>query len=477
MKTKTAPIKFGTSGWRAVIARDFTFTRVKVVTQAIADYLKSSGLSRGEVLVGYDTRFLGDRFARAAAEVLAGNRIKSVLSKRDVPTPVIAFSILNRKASGGINITASHNPPEYSGLKFSPDWGGPAEPQVTSEIEKRANLLVRREHFLEMDFDAARKKGLIKEADFSGPYLKALARRIDLDAIRKAKIKVAVDPLFGTSRGYLDEILLRARAEVTLLHSDANPGFGGLQPDPSEHHLGELRGLLARNRKLALGLAADPDADRFGIVDRGGKFIEPNYILALLADYLIRERGARGPVARSVATSHLIDRVAEKYGRKVIETPVGFKYLGRVMLEQGAFLIGEESHGMSIGGHIPDKDGILAGLLVTEMVARTGKTLSRLLKDLYREVGVVLNHRINLVLTPQLEKEIGKKLAGNPGKIAGLKVIERNELDGVKLILEGGSWILARKSGTEPVVRIYLDGRSEKEMRELEKAAHKWILG
>lgn len=477
MKPNTTPIKFGTSGWRAIIARDFTFTGVKVVTQAIADHLKSSGLSRGEVLVGYDTRFLGDHFGRAATEVLAGNRIKSVLSNRDVPTPVIAFSILNRKASGGINITASHNPPEYSGLKFSPDWGGPAEPHVTREIENRANRLMRREYFLEMDFDAARKKGLIKEADFSRPYLQTLVRRIDLDAIRKAKLKVAVDPLFGTSRGYLDEILRRARAEVTLLHSDANPGFGGLQPDPSENHLGELRGLLSRNRQLALGLAADPDADRFGIVDRGGKFIEPNYILALLANYLIRERGARGPVARSVATTHLIDRVAKKYGRKVIETPVGFKYLGRVMLEQGAFLIGEESHGMSIGGHIPDKDGILAGLLVTEMVAKTGKTLSQLLKDLYREFGVVLNHRINLVLTSELEKGIAKRLAGNPGKIAGLKVIERNELDGVKLILEGGSWILARKSGTEPVVRLYLDGRSEKEMRELEKAARKWILG
>ena len=471
-----APITFGTSGWRAVIAQDFTFTGVRIVSQAIADHLRQTRSGDIRIVIGYDTRFLGKQFAKTAAHVLAANGIHCLLSRRDVPTPVVAFSILRRKAAGGINITASHNPPEYSGLKFSPDWGGPAEPRVTRDIERRANMLRRQTRFREISDEKARKLGLVREVDFRDAYLSALDRHIDFSAIKKAKMTVAVDALYGTSRGYLDELLRRSQSRVTALHAEINPGFGGIQPDPSETHLTELRSLMKKNPGILLGLATDPDADRFGIVDRGGHFIEPNYILALLADYLIRERGSRGPVARSVATTHLVDRVAELHGREVIETPVGFKYLGPVMQEKRAFLVGEESHGLSVGGHIPDKDGILACLLVAEMTARTGKPLRRLLQDLYRRVGVVMNRRTNLPLSPRLEKGISGRLKRTPGRVAGIKVIDRREIDGVKLILEGGSWILARKSGTEPVVRLYVDGRSEKELNALEKAAKQWIL-
>lgn len=472
----TAPITFGTSGWRAIIARDFTFAGVKIVSQAIADYLNASRTGDIRVVVGYDTRFLGNRFARTAATVLAANRIVSIVSRRDVPTPVIAYSILKRKADGAINITASHNPPEYSGLKFSPNWGGPAEPRITREIERRANTLLRRGRYREMGEDRARQQGLIRDADFRGAYLTALERHVDFSGIRRAKFTIAVDPLYGTSRGYLDRKLQQARVRVIPLHAELNPGFGGIQPDPSGPHLTELMSLMSKNRAITLGLATDPDADRFGIVDRGGFFIEPNYILALLTDYLIRDRGARGPVARSVATTHLIDRVADQYGRQVIETPVGFKYLGPVMLTQKAFLAGEESHGLTIGGHIPDKDGILACLLVAEMVARTGKSLRQQLKELYRRVGVVMNRRVNLPLSPGLARGIERRLARTPTRIAGLHVLDRQEIDGVKLILQGGCWVLARKSGTEPVVRLYFDGRSEKELNALEKGVKKWIL-
>ena len=382
-------IRFGTSGWRGIIADDFTFENVKVVTQAIADYIHENGLQDRWFIVGNDPRFLSEQFAHASAEVLAGNHIKTLISNRDIPTPVISYEILRQSCSGAINFTASHNPPEYNGLKFSPDWGGPALPETTKRIETLAQGLMKEKKHKILPFDEGVEKGLIREFDGREFYLKRIEELVDFDAMRKAGMKVAVDVMYGTGRGYLDTLLQQAGVHVTTLHNYRDPYFGGLPPDPSEENLNELAQRI-KDANIPLGLATDGDADRFGIVDKGGLFIQPNMIIALLFDYLVRTRGWKGGVARSVATSHLIDRVADHHGREVFETPVGFKYIGEMIAQNKIVIGGEESAGLSIQGHVPEKDGILACLLTAEMVAREGKTVQELLNELYQKVGTIL---------------------------------------------------------------------------------------
>lgn len=469
-------IAFGTSGWRGILCEDFTYDNVKTVIQAIADNIKAAGEQDKGVVIGCDTRFMGQRFVEASARVLAGAGIKAYMCERDTPTPVISFEILRRAAAGGINFTASHNPPEYNGVKFSPSWGGPALPETTNDIEQRANQMLGTACYKELAVEDAKAKGLLEVIDPRAEYLKALEQKVDFDVIKRLG-RVALNPMYGTARGYLDEPLRKRSIAYTIINDRPDPYFGGHPPEPSEAHIPDFISLIKGNSDIKLGLATDGDADRFGIIDADGSYIEPNYIIALLLDYLIRVRKLEGGVARSVATSHLIDAVAKKHGVPVYETPVGFKYIGELISQDKLVIGGEESAGLTIKGHVPEKDGILACFLVAEMVAREGKTVRELLENLYGEVGRFVTRRDNLKLSPELEIAYSKKINAVPAEVAGTKVKEVIKIDGTKLLLEDGSWMLFRKSGTEPVVRLYGEASNEVRLAEVMAAGRQFILG
>lgn len=468
-------IAFGTSGWRGIFSEDFTFENVKIVTQAIADHIIASGMKDKGVVVGYDARFMGERFAQETVCVLAGSGIKSFLCDRDTPTPVIAHELLHRKAAGAINFTASHNPYEYNGIKFSPDWGGPALPETTKDIEDRANAMLGEICYKELLLESAYEVGLVEKIDPRDAYFATISKRIDFEAISRAGIKIAVNPLYGTGRGYLDTILREAGVEVVTINDNLDPYFGGLPPEPSEAYMEDFIGMVKENDDIVLGLATDGDADRYGVVDGDGTFIEPNYCVALLLDYLIRVKGERGDAARSVATSHFLDAVAKYHGVKVLETPVGFKYIGEYIRDNRILIGGEESAGLTIRGHVPDKDGIIACLLIAEMVAVEGKSLKELLADLYQRVGEFHTCRENIHLSPELEEGFDEKLTTTPSELAGKKVKDVITIDGTKFLLEDGAWVLYRKSGTEPVVRVYAEAGSSEHLQALINAATQFI--
>jgi len=463
-----AEIKFGTSGWRGVIADDFTFTHVRMVTQAIAEHLLSEGLGRKGLIVGYDTRFLSEAFAHQVAKILTANRIHTFLCIHETPTPTISYQIIRRGAGGAINVTASHNPAEYNGLKFSSPNGAPALPQITRKIEARAQELLASLDFKEISMMEAETRRILEKFDPREAYLSRLEEIVDFDVIASSGLKIVIDPLYGTARGYTDAPLEKAGCQTKVLHDWRDPYFGNAAPEPSEENLKELA-FHVMETGSHLGLATDGDGDRFGIVDADGTFMSPNYILALLLKHLIQSRGWKGAVARSVATTHLIDAVAKRYGVPVIETPVGFKYIGELISQDRLILGGEESAGLSIKGHIPEKDGILACLLVAEMVARANKArLRHLLQDLFLEVGgPIFTRRVNFHLEPQVLDRLREKLRYPPFTLGEQKVAEIKELDGMKLMFDDGSWVLFRVSGTEPVARLYVEARDEYQMERL----------
>lgn len=469
-------IRFGTSGWRGIIAEDFTSENVRIVTQAIADYLKAHKEAQKGVIVGYDARFMSARFASEVARVLAGNNIKSFLTKRHAPTPVIAFEIIRRKTGGAINVTASHNPPEYNGLKFSSSSGEPALPIITKEIEKRANEMIMEIAYSEVSIEEARRRNLLEEIEPFQYYADGLQQIIDIDTIKNAKLEIGVDLMYGAARGYIDRILEGAGCSISVLNDSTNPYFGGRAPDPLEENLAMLIKMVKEN-KCDLGFALDGDADRFGIVDCDGTFIEPNYILAMLFDYMLRVKGMKGGVARSIATSHLVDAIARQYNMPVYETPVGFKYIGELITTGKILIGGEESAGLSIKGHVPEKDGMLTCMLVAEMVAREGKSLKELLSDLYKRFGKFVTKREDIRIDNISRGGLVKLLSKPPKMIAGLSVKETRDVGGVKFLLEGGAWLLMRESGTEPVVRLYGEARDEDELELLIKAGKELAYG
>jgi alpha-D-glucose phosphate-specific phosphoglucomutase len=466
-------IKFGTSGWRGILAEDFTFPNARLVCQAIADYLQHEGLARQGVVIGYDTRFRSEAFAATAAEVMAGNGIVSHLTTRDCPTPVVSFAIRDGKRAGGINITASHNPPEYNGLKFSPATGGPAPSPVTNAIESLIGKLTPAA-VKTMPLAAAREKGLVVDLEPRAAYFEHLRTLVDLEVLRGSGLKVVVDVLYGTGRDYLDAFLKEAGVEVELLNGYRDPYFGGHRPEPSEEFLQDLSARV-KATGAHLGLAVDADADRFGVMDSGGVYRDANTVLGLLFDYLIETRGWDGGVARSVATTHLVDRIAARHNRPVYVTKVGFKHLGEYINNNLVVMVGEESEGFSMKCHLPEKDGILAGILVAEMVARKGKGLPELIADLFAKVGPVYNRRLNFSLTPEVKERLLVRLKTAPTRFAGLAVAEHITLDGHKYLLEDGSWVCFRPSGTEPVVRFYFEASSLEALERLRGAGEALI--
>lgn len=461
-------IRFGTSGWRAIIADEFTFDNVNRVTNAICGYLKSRDeLLDRPLIIANDTRFMGESFGAAAAETAAAKGFRVLLCQTPVPTPAVAWAILNSGACGAINFTASHNPPEYQGMKFSTQDGAPALPEVTSAIESLITA---------GDMIPNSNGGSIEEFDPKEGYLHDLEAKIDFAAIRRSGSTFAFDPLWGTGRGYLDDVLRRHEIEVETIHDWRDVLFGGHSPEPAAEHLDELKSFVKEGNRT-LGLATDGDADRFGVIDADGSYIEPNKLIALLADYLLETRKLQLGLARSVATSHLVDRVAKNHGVELFETPVGFKYIGELIQRGRILLGGEESAGLSVHGHFPEKDGILACLLAAEAVAVRGESLGDQLEALYQRVGRLESKRISVRIEGDLAANLKERLKETPEEIGGRRVVNSNRVDGVKFIFEDGSWLLVRPSGTEPVIRIYAEASDKDDLEELIEQGKRYLLG
>jgi phosphomannomutase len=408
-----------------------------------------------------------------AARVLAADGITPIVIPEAAPTPAIAYAVREMKTSGAINFTASHNPPQYNGIKYSTPDGGPALPEVTKQIEVAIAALQMSGAKIPM---ANPPEGGFETADVKPAFLKRLAELVDLKAIAQSGIKVVYDPFWGAGRGYTSDILREAGVTVETVHDFRDVLFGGHAPEPSDALLGAAKAKM-KEMGAHLGLATDGDADRFGILDADGTYIQPNYVIALLFDYLVETRGWKNGVAKSVATTNLINAVAEFHKVPLYETPVGFKYIGELINGDKIAIGGEESAGLTIRGHVPEKDGVLAGLLVTEMVAKRGKSLGEQLKELFAKVGSFYPVRENFRLTPERKAAFTEKLKTDPAELSGRKVARIVRTDGLKLILEDGSWVCYRLSGTEPVVRAYVEARSQQDMEALRTAAEQFVLG
>jgi phosphoglucomutase len=468
-------IKFGTSGWRAVLAEEFTFANVRRAVDGIARYLLSEKPQGARVILGRDPRFLGETFCEMAAEILMGHGITPVVLGEAAPTPAIAYAVIQTKADGAINFTASHNPPEYNGIKFSTPDGCPALPEVTKKIEAEIAAGDNQRQQANRSTMSG-QNGPVKESlDARPAYLKRLGEIVDLGVIHKANLRIAFDPMWGAARGYSDALLRSAGIEVSTVHDYRDVLFGGHAPEPDDHLLEDLRGKM-RETKANIGIATDGDADRFGVVDRDGTFLQPNYVIALLFDYLVESRGWKNGVAKSVATTNLINALAQAHGVELHETPVGFKYIGELIMQDKIAIGGEESAGLSIRHHVPEKDGVLAGLLCCEMVARKGKSLGEQLKELFVKVGSFYPRRENFRLTPEVKDKFTKKLRSDLREFSGRHVTEVVRTDGLKLVLDDGSWVCYRLSGTEPVVRVYSEARDEQGLERLSAAAKQWIF-
>lgn len=465
-------IRFGTSGWRAIIADEFTFANVRLVTRAICKQLSSTGAKEGSsFIVGFDTRFLGEKFAEQCVKVVGECGFKALLCDRPTPTPTISHAIRERRAAGAINFTASHNPPEYNGMKFSTSDGAPALPEITKQVE---NLIGELQSSGSQETSAT-ETGSFESYDPRETYFRDLEGKVRFDVLEKAGGKYSYDPLWGTGRGYLDAVLRKHGIDVETIHDWRDVLFGGRSPEPDDEHLDELRESMKRNNSV-LGLATDGDGDRFGVLDSDGTFVAPNNLIALLFDYLAESRDWSLGVARSVATSQLVDRVAQSRGLPVYETPVGFKFIGELINQDKIILGGEESAGLSIRGHYPEKDGILACLLAAEAVAARGASLTEQLNELYGRVGKLEGRRIGVKLTPEIASSLPERLGREPEQIGGRRVERVNRMDGVKFIFADGSWLLMRPSGTEPLVRIYAESESEKDLEVLLEQGRKYLL-
>ncbi len=456
-------ITFGTDGWRSMMAEDFTFHNVKIVAQAIAHFINEEKLGDRGIVIGFDNRFLSPEFAKACSNVLTANKIRVYITENAAPTPVIAFEVVNLKAAGAIMITASHNPPMYNGIKFIPEYGGPAHKGITDKIVENVKMILESGEINERSNEEWVRLSEPKEA-----YIAAVSKLIDGDVITKAKLKIVYNPMFGAGIGYTSEILESLGCTVKTINNYRDPLFGGSMPEPTIANMKDL--VKAMDKEGAdLGLATDGDADRFGVIDSKGNYISPNQVIYLLQHYLIKTRGWKGTVARTVATTYMVDRIAEKYGMEVIETPVGFKYIADAMINRDAFLGGEESGGLSIRGHVPEKDGILACLLIAEMVARYGKSPTEIMEDLKEEVGYLYSKRLDIHCTNVVKERVLNHLKEyNPENIAGKKIEKVISIDGQKFVMEDGSWMLIRASGTEALFRIYAEGNSMEQVDQIQ---------
>lgn len=462
------PIHFGTDGWRAVVADDFTYENVRAVAQAVATHL---GDEQRPVVVGHDSRYCGELFAREVARVLAANRHHVILLDRVVPTPGVSWTVVDRTAGGGVVVTASHNSAEFNGIKYKPDFGGSAEPEVVARLEELAEEALARDSVRQMPFDEAVESGAVELYDPLPSYIEQLGRMVDLDRLRGAGLRVVHEALYGAGAGLIARVLEGGRTTVTELHADRNPGFHGMHPEPIAQYMPDAMELMSR-RGHDLCIANDGDADRVGIIDETGRYINQLEVMALFSMYLLEKRGQRGDIVRSLTETQMIDRLGERFGVTVHETPVGFKYVGGTMRATDALLGGEESGGFAFRGHIPERDGILAGLLVADMIVEYGQPLSAILAHLFDLVGphAYARHDIRFEREgyPERKSAAYRQMEQHePVELAGTRVARTRSDDGFKFYLEDGSWVLMRMSGTEPLMRVYSEASTPERVEEL----------
>jgi len=462
-------IKFGTDGWRGVIARDFTFENLSRVAQATMDYLNREGLGDKGLVIGYDRRFMSRDFARRVAEIAAGNGIRVRLTEDYAPTPAVSWAVREAGFGAGVMITASHNPPEYNGFKIKEAFGGSALPETTRIIEEIvAYNQDNGRRVVSVPYEEALKKGVVEIFDPCEGYFHQISRYVDLDLITKAGIKAVVDPMFGAGCGYIKRLL----PGVDEIHSSENPSFGGLPPEPIGQHLLELSALI-KNGPYQVGLALDGDADRIGAVDENGDFFSSHNIFTIILRHLIEHKKLSGAVVKTVSTTRMVDLLAEKYGLELFETPIGFKHICELMLKRDILMGGEESGGLGVKGHIPERDGILLGLLLLEAIAVSGKGLRQLLDETMDEIGYFYYQRVDRRIEDVAKEQLIARLRSDPPTVIdGQRVVATNFSDGFKFIFENGDWLLIRPSGTEPVLRLYSEAGSQEQVeRFLRQAA------
>jgi alpha-D-glucose phosphate-specific phosphoglucomutase len=464
-------IGFGTDGWRAVIAETFTFGNLRLVAQAVADYVnkEASGGPQPEVVVGFDTRFLSDRFAAETARVLAANGIITWLARTDAPTPAISYNVLHKKAVAGVVITASHNPPRYNGFKLKASYGGSALPEQCAEVERLLEVAQREARGPNlMDYDRAIEQGMIRRFNPTNAYYEHLETLVDIDKISQAELRIVADPMYGSGRTAVRSLLSRSRCVVNEIRGEMNPGFGGIHPEPIRQYLDRLVAAI-QNDHADVGVATDGDADRIGAMDGQGNFVDPHTIMSLALRYLAEKRHWTGDVIKTVSTTMMINRIAAHQGLKVYETPVGFNHIADYMMKGDVLIGGEESGGISIKGHIPEGDGVLMAMLLLEIMADAGVPLIEMVQDLQRRFGPTCYERTDFHLKKALPKKemVAQLQAKAPATMAGETVREVHTFDGIKFVLADDSWLLIRPSGTEPVLRVYAEATSEDMVKEL----------
>ena len=462
------PIKFGTDGWRGIIAEDFTFDNVRICAQAVAEYLKKSRLDKRGLVIGYDTRFASEDFAAAAAEVIAGNDIKVHLCLKPAPTPVVSFAVPATKSAGAIVITASHNPGSWNGFKYKSRDGASAPDKVTSQIERNIASLIRRGGGVtRLALDKALKKGIVDYVDPSPAYFEHLSHFVDIEELRRQKLNILVDPMYGAGIGYFKAVLQGGNLKITEINDERNPSFPQIQPEPIAKNLTKLSRLVVE-QKANVGLATDGDADRIGIIDERGQFLTQHQVFALLCLYLLEVRGERGAMVRTLTSTMMLSRLGKLFDVPVYETPVGFKYVAPLMMEKNAIIGGEESGGYGFRGHVPERDAILAGLYFLDFMVKTGKTPSQLLDYLYSKVGPHYYDRRDFHISAAKRQTILHRLSSSPpDTVAGSEVTKVDTTGGFRLFLGDESWLLIRFSGTEPLVRIYAEAESLEKAKAL----------
>lgn len=462
-------IKFGTDGWRAVISDTFTFANLRLVSQAIADFILEENDRDPSIVIGFDTRFLSDRYAQEVARVMAANKINTWLARADTPTPAISYAVTHKQATAGVMITASHNAPRYNGVKLKAGFGGAANPTQHKRVEQLLERNLENVHGPNlMDLQKAIRKDRVHKFDPAWAYYEHLGTLLDLDTISSGELRVVADGMYGSGRGTIGEMLTRGRTHVHNIRHEMNPGFGGIHPEPIGKHLGLLMSTIQAGH-WDVGLATDGDADRIGAVDAKGNFVDPHRIFALVLRYLLEKRELKGSVVRTVSTTRMIDRIAAEHGLKLIETPVGFNHIADLMIANGVVMGGEESGGMSIIGHIPEGDGVLMGLLLLEVMAHAHAPLHELVDDLLKKYGPAQYARSDLKLQrPVAKADMVKMLVeAAPDAIAGVAIEDVQTVDGVKYYLNDGSWLLIRPSGTEPVLRVYAEAPNDDRVKAL----------
>ncbi|MDD5286055.1 MAG: phosphoglucomutase/phosphomannomutase family protein [Desulfuromonadaceae bacterium] len=463
-------IKFGTDGWRGVIADDFTFDNLSFVAQATMDYMNREGLGNKGVVIGYDRRFLSRDFARRVSEIAAGNGIKAKLTEEYTPTPALSWAVRESNAGAGVMITASHNPSEYNGFKIKEAFGGSALPSTTRIIEEIVSFNCDNgRRVVALPYCEALERGLVELVDPSEGYFHQISRYVDLDLIAKAGIQVLVDPMYGAGSGFIPKLL----PSVDEIHNIENPAFGGIAPEPIAQNLQELSTLI-KSGKYRVGLALDGDADRIGAVDENGDFFSSHCIFTVILRHMFEYKKLTGAVVKTVSTTRMINLLAEKYGLELYETPIGFKHICELMLERDILMGGEESGGLGVRGHMPERDGILSGLLLLEAMAVSGKGLRQMLVETMDEIGHFHYRRIDRRIEDAAKEQLIAKLnSQSPVEIDGHMVTATNFSDGFKFIFESGEWLLIRPSGTEPVLRLYSEAGSPDQVDRFLRAAVK----